>query len=403
MSHRLRAAVLSLLTVLALGACGTLPRDTAPIRLADTALSRGVDPRLNLEDAAAREALGAAMDRAVRAHGQAPTILAISGGGADGAYGAGVLTGWSERGDRPAFDLVTGVSTGALTAPFAFLGSDWDDELRAAYTGGQTEGLVSWRSLSTLTAPSLLSPRILSGLVNTHVTPELLRRVAEEHARGRRLLVVTTNLDAEAAVVWDMGQIATQGDANALALFREVLLASASIPGVFPPVLIATVQRDGTIVREMHVDGGVTVPFLASPGGPVTAALERSGRGNGVAGRVFIIINGQAGRQYAVTSGRISAILGRAYITSSKAATARELAAAVTFAGANHLDLFITDIPTEAESSSLDFDQAAMTSLFELGHLRGLEGDAWRAPDGGRPAGDDVRAEQLPGLPDAAP
>lgn len=168
-------------------------------------------------------------------------------------------------------------------------------------------------------------------------------------------------------------------------------------------MLIATVQKNGTIVREMHVDGGVTVPFLASPGGPVTAALEHSGRDDGVAGRVFIIINGQAGRQNAVTSGRISAILGRAYITSSKAATARELAAAVTFAGANHLELFITDIPEGADSSSLDFDQAAMTSLFELGHRRGLEGDAWRAPDGGQAASDDGSAEQLPGLPDAAP
>lgn len=392
-SHRLRAAVLSVLAVLALGACGTLPRDTAPIRLADTALSRGVDPRLNLEDAAAREALGAAMDRAVLAHGRAPTILAISGGGADGAYGAGVLTGWSERRDRPAFDLVTGVSTGALTAPFAFLGGEWDDELRAAYTGGQTEGLLSWRSLNALTAPSLLSPRILSDLVNTHVTPELLRRVAEEHASGRRLLVVTTNLDAEGAVVWDMGQIATQGDANALALFRQVLLASASIPGVFPPVLIAAVQKDGTILREMHVDGGVTVPFLASPGGPVTTALQRSGREDGVAGRVFIIINSQLGRQYAVTSGRISAILGRAYITSSKAATARELAAAVTFAGANHLELFITDIPAGAESSSLDFHQAAMTSLFELGHRRGLDGDAWRTLGGGETGSDGIPVE----------
>src|SRR5690606_40411259 len=106
-----------------------------------------------------------------------------------------------------------------------------------------------------------------------------------------------TTLSAEAGVRWGMGRTGTQGDASALALFRQVLLASASIPGVFPPVLIATVQKNGTIVREMHVDGGVTVPFLASPGGPVTAALEHSGRDDGVAGRVFIIINGQAGRQ----------------------------------------------------------------------------------------------------------
>ena len=130
---------------------------------------------------------------------------------------------------------MTGISTGALAAPFAFLGPTWDDALKRAYTDGKTENLLSWGNLAALAAPSLFGSQSLRKLIDRHITPELLRQVAIEHGKGRRLLVVTTNLDAEEAVIWDMGALAAQGDEAALLLFRRILLASSSIPGLFPP------------------------------------------------------------------------------------------------------------------------------------------------------------------------
>jgi len=393
MSHRLRAAVLSLLTVLALGACGTLPRDTAPIRLADTALSRGVDPRLNLEDAAAREALGAAMDRAVRAHGQAPTILAISGGGADGAYGAGVLTGWSERGDRPAFDLVTGVSTGALAAPFAFAGSEWDPQLGHAYTDGGASSLLSWRSLAFFLYPSLYSASALRTLVDENVTPDLLAAIAREHAKGRRLLVATTNLDNEETVIWDMGLLASQNDENSRALFKEVLVAPASIPGVFPPVLIAGLQPDQTVVMEMHADGGVNTPFLAIP---EPLALWTRPQDEPGGGALYVVVNGQVGRNEGVTPGRLTAILMRSYDSMSKASLRAHLATTAAFARRNGMSLSLSAIPDNVEASSLEFDQKTMTALFELGRRQGRSAEAWTRLDRPEPSPGFLPAKALP-------
>src|SRR5690606_36044026 len=134
--------------------------------------------------------------------------------------------------------VVTGVSTGALAAPFAFLGPERDDELRSAYAEGRTGGLLGWRSFAALAAPGLFDSGVLKDLVEGYVTEDLLRAIALEHDRGRRLLIVTTNLDAQESVIWDMGVLARQGGEQAVVLFREVLLASASIPGVFPPVMI---------------------------------------------------------------------------------------------------------------------------------------------------------------------
>jgi predicted acylesterase/phospholipase RssA len=152
-----------------------------------------------------------------------------------GAYSAGVLNAWSRQGGRPSFDIVTGVSTGSLIAPFAFLGEQEDGELKAIYTGVSRKDIYHQRILSGLFGgPSLMSTRPLQALIARHITPALLDRIAAQHRRGRRLLVMTTNLDAERGVIWDMGAIAASDTSDRLSLFRQVLLASASIPGVFP-------------------------------------------------------------------------------------------------------------------------------------------------------------------------
>lgn len=361
----------------ALAACGTLDRPNGPLRIADGALVRAADPRIRASDGARLKAFTQEIGGRLRAD-HPTSILALSGGGANGAYGAGLLVGWTEHGDRPQFDVVTGVSTGALAAPFAFLGPEWDDQLREAYTSGGASNILSWRTFAGFLNPSLFSSRVLRDLVDQNVTPELIQAVAREHAKGRRLLVATTNLDDEETVIWDMGLLATQGDDNARELFKEVLVASASIPGVFPPALIASLQTDNEVALEMHVDGGVNTPFLAIP---EDLMLWTRPHDEGRVGALYVIVNGQTGRNEGVTPGRLSGILGRTYDSMSKASLRIHLAVTAAFARRNGLDMSLSAIPDNVSASSLKFDQATMTAMFNLGRQRGRGPNAWTQLD----------------------
>ncbi|NBB53077.1 patatin, partial [Rhizobium sp. CRIBSB] len=357
-----------------LSACGTLERPTGALRIAPDQIIRVEDPRIRADDPQKMAVLVEDFAARLGTRGRDQTVLALSGGGANGAYGAGVLVGWTEHGDRPVFDIVTGVSTGALAAPFAFLGPDWDEALRQAYVGGGADGLLSARTVTLFGSPSLFSPRILHRLVEDNVTPEMLRRIAVEHARGRRLLVATTNLDSQETVIWDMGVLATQGDEAALTLFKDVLVASASIPGVFPPVLIAGVTGDGQVAYEMHVDGGVNTPFLAVPEPMLLWTSPTPGRASV---RLYVIINGQLGRQVGITPGRIDGILTRSYDTMSKTSLRTSLAVTAAFAGRNGIRLSMSAVPDNIAASSLRFDTDSMQALFEIGRARGEAGTAW--------------------------
>ena len=192
------------------------------------------------------------------------SILALSGGGADGAFGAGALVGMTNAGARPQFSVVTGVSAGALLAPYAFLGSEWDKQLTDAYTSGRSEHLLQPRGRGVLFDSSVYRGKPLEELVDHYLSDELIQAVAREAAAGRLLLVATTNVDTGEAVIWDLGSIALNGGPGAKTLFRDVLVASASVPGMFPPVIIR-VQDAGGDYSEAHVDGAATVPFLIPP------------------------------------------------------------------------------------------------------------------------------------------
>ena len=187
----------------------------------------------------------------VRGPAKQPVVLALSGGGADGAFGAGLLAGWSARGTRPQFTLVTGASAGALIAPFAFLGPAYDETLRSVFATGEMANLLQPEGLAGLFGTGLFKTEPLRDLITRHVDGPMLEAIAREHRAGRRLYVVTTNLDAQRTAIWDMGKIAASGDPGALNLFRNVLTASASIPGVFSPTLIE-VEADGRRSAEMH-------------------------------------------------------------------------------------------------------------------------------------------------------
>lgn len=362
-------------SLLILSACATV--DRAP-EIALHELERGLvatqDPRISPNDQARLDRIAEDFRRRLNRGDQRRSILALSGGGANGAYGAGMLVGWSQRGDRPEFDIVTGVSTGALAAPYAFLGSDWDDELAAAYSEGHTEGLLSWRSFAAFLSPGLFSPRTLEALVEEHVTPALLTEIAQATREGRRLLVATTNLDSGETVIWDMGLLAEAGDENALRLFRQVLLASASIPGVFPPVLIAGVTESGTVQQELHVDGGVNTPFLGVPEGMILSGETLPGwRGS----ELFIIVNGKLGLSRRQTRGSLPSVFARSYQSMTQSLLRTSLAAQGAFARRNGMRISVAAIPQEVEASALDFDQDAMKALFEEGRRRAVSGSGW--------------------------
>lgn len=375
MSRKPAAVFAAVTSALWLAGCGTIDRpEDGVLRLTTQTWRPTDDPRIRASDLPRVEALAEQIGDRLWAASEGRSILALSGGGANGAYGAGVLVGWTASGARPEFSVVTGVSTGALAAPFAFLGSEWDDELHGAYAEGRTGGLLGWRSFAALAAPGLFDSGVLKELVEDYVTPDLLRQIAIEHDKGRRLLIVTTNLDAQETVIWDMGVLAKQGGDQAVELFRDVLLASASIPGVFPPVMIPGVDDQGRVIEEMHVDGGVVTPFLGIPESLLTVTTPtRAPEGTAL----YVLINGQIGRTEAITRGTLPAILARSYDTMSKANLRASLAVNLVFAERNGLDMYVAAIPDGIVASSLDFDPASMSELFERGRTAAASGLAW--------------------------
>jgi Patatin-like phospholipase len=191
--------------------------------------------------------------------------LALSGGAGDGAFGAGVLVGWTQRQDRPRFEVMTGVSAGALIAPFAFLGPRYDRQLREIWTKYDTDELATPQIFAGLLgAEALADSAPLKSLIARYVDRRMLDRIADEYHAGRVLLVGTTNLDAQRPVIWNMGEIAASRHPYALELFRQVILASVSVPGVFAPVHIK-VRAGEQILEEMHVDGGPTRQVFVAP------------------------------------------------------------------------------------------------------------------------------------------
>jgi predicted acylesterase/phospholipase RssA len=226
-----------------------------------------------------------------------PALLAVSGGGEDGAFGAGLLNGWTLAGNRPTFSLVTGVSTGALTAPFAFLGPDWDDALRSVYTEITIRDVAERRSIfAAVTNDGMADTLPLLRTIARYLDARMLAALAAGYREGRLLLVATTNLDAQRPVVWNIGAMAESGHPQALDLIRRLLLASASIPGAFPPVMI-DVTLDGQPHQEMHVDGGAVAQAFLYP-----AALGAGRREEIRAGRRITPVNA-----YVIRNGRLEA------------------------------------------------------------------------------------------------
>lgn len=310
-----------------------------------------------------------------------PHVLALSGGAEDGAFGAGVLNGWSERGDRPVFDLVTGVSTGAFIAPFAFVGPHRDDALREIYTAYGPDDVVRNRGLRGLLGEGLYDTTPLAGLIARYLDEPLLDEIAAAHASGRRLLVVTTNLDANRPVAWNLGALAASGDPHRLALMREIVLASASVPGVFPPVLVEGASGGGA-VQELHVDGGAIMQIFVLPerllatGAPPDNSDARPS--------VHLLINNSLTTSHDLVDSAALSVLERSFSTMVRSSLRASVIAALAFARANGASISLAAIGQDFDGELTErFDATYMRALFAYGRDAAMRGEAWRMAEGG--------------------
>jgi hypothetical protein len=389
--YRQMAATIALIAVTVLGGCASLRREDFHPAQAAAAFPPGF-PHVRVEVDGLEEV--ATLERAVL---NAPTshqgfgILALSGGGADGAYGAGELVGWSVRGKRPTFQMVSGASVGALVSPFAFLGPSWDPQLRAAFTTvGAHQFLVS-RGLRSLFTPGFYSDRPLTRLVDSFATPEMLEAVAREYAKGRRLYVLTTNLDTERTVMWDMGAIASHGGPDALNLFKQVLVASASIPGVFPPQMIDVVQGAFKF-REMHVDGSTLTPFLSIPEPVLMGEMPGLQRSHS---HLYVLADLPIQPEFSITPLSTLSIFSRAAEATAKALTRSDLVAAAFFCRQHGVAFSVSYPPVGLAGSTMDFSEKHLRRLFEAGYRSAVAGKAWQdmlpaAPTVGQPMNADA-------------
>jgi hypothetical protein len=309
--------------------------------------------------------------------------LVVSGGGANGAYGAGVLKAWSELGRRPEFTIVTGVSTGALIAPFAFLGSKYDADLERFYTTLDTTRILDTRNFFAMFgADSVVDTTPLSRLLETAISDQMIEELAREHRKGRVLSVATTNMDAGRPVVWNITRIAASGHPDAPALIRDVLLASASIPGAFPPVYIEVEASDGQIYDEMHADGGVTGQMYFYPASidwdEVGEVLDIQGTPT-----IWLIRNAYIRPRYETVNPRLLPIAGRTIDSLIRTQGIGDFFRIWTLAERDGLHLKVTWIPEQAlveiaVEPTEAFDPRYMKALFEFGYRRTLEGNTWK-------------------------
>jgi hypothetical protein len=306
------------------------------------------------------------------------SYLVISGGGSDGAFGAGLLCGWTAHGTRPEFQIVTGISTGALIAPFAFLGPAYDPVLREIYTRYSTRDLIEPRSVwQIVRGDAAVSTAPLRGLIATYVNDDVIAAIAAEGRKGRSLLIGTTNLDAARPVVWDVTRIAASRAPGARELIHDVILASASIPGAFPPVLIE-VEADGRRYDEMHVDGGVTGQlFFGAKGIDWGRVIQRLG----VEGKpdLYVIRNARLQEPWEDVQPRLIPVVTRTVSSLIRSQGIGDLAKVYILSKEQRFGFHLAIVPDDfALKAAEPFDPVYMNALFELGYEGALAGRSWR-------------------------
>ena len=315
-------------------------------------------------------------------HKTYPTMnyLALSGGSNNGAYAAGILCGWTKAGTRPEFTIVTGVSTGALLAPFAFLGPKYDDVLRREYTTVTSDKIFltnTWRTIKGLAGGiSLVDTSPFKKRLDELITPELFAEIAAEHRKGRRLLIGTTNLEAQRSVIWNIGNIANSGNPKGLELFKKILLASSAVPGIFEPIFI-DVMVEGKQYQEIHVDGGVTSQVFLFP--LKSSHLDKDAFAEaGIKRDLYVIRNGKVTPDYLEMKPMVFSLSQRSIETLIKYQGLGDLYRLYSGAVRDGINYHLTYIPPEFnEKSSELFDPVYMSKLFQLGYDMNKDGDFW--------------------------
>ena len=373
------------------GCMSVLPRNSVPPHLAKQATVPGM-PNVRywggLEDVHYRESLRSmiatrmAIEKVSNLNelDEMP-ILVLSGGGPHGAFGSGILNGWTENGTRPEFALVTGVSTGALIAPFAFLGSEYDDELANIFTTLRTENILERLSiLKIFYGDSISSTFPLWHLIESEFTDGMLEAIAQEHNRGRRLLVSSTNLDAQIGVIWDLGAIASSGHPEALNVFRKALLASASIPVAFPPVYFDVISG-GDIFEEMHVDGGLAHQLFLFGGVLSKALWNESAEGDEIHPDmpIYVIKNGYLTGQYSEVDRRLMPIFMKTIGSLTTSQGVGDIRRVYTYSQDLHSEFNFIHVPNAVVDESTEpFDQREMARLFQIGYDIAKDKDFWK-------------------------
>ena len=378
----------SLIGLMLLAGCSAIPRNAVPESLTEDSNLISLENVRFFGDALpedARKVVRKKVDQSIAGRPEEwnsdriidVNLLIITGGGPDGAFGAGLLNGMTDGKNRLEFEVVTGVSTGALIAPFAFLGPEYDSVIRDLYTKSSTKDIILQKNaLVGLFSNALSDSKPLQELIAKNITMEFMEKVADEYEIGRRLFVGTTNLDAQRPVIWNMGEIASYNNEEALNLFRKVLLASASIPAAFPAVKFE-VEANGQIYKELHVDGGVTnnAFFL-----PIRVGLGQYLKELGLQVRptMYVIRNSSSTPAWEPVGNKTLEIAKRSIDTLVKSSTTGDLHKLYTFTQINDMGFRITSVPSSFKQKSRElFDPVYMGKLYEVGYKVGLNGITW--------------------------
>lgn len=332
--------------------------------------------------------LSAAQEKAHN-HGQLkPQInsLVLSGGGKDGAFGAGFLCGWSKTGTRPQFKVVTGISTGALMAPYAFLGPEYDPQLKKVYTTVSDKDIYKPRSIfanllglgNIIPTTSLTDNKPIVQLIKRSVDASMLQKIAAEHAKGRRLFVGTTQFNAQRLVIWDMGAIASSKSPQALALFRKILVASSALPVLFPPQYFSVVA-EGKMYTEMHVDGGVESEAIYSENAIIPHQIRKILKIRKPEHKLYIIRNGKVSPQWTGVKRKLDSMIITTLDSLIKSQGISDLYRLYTYSLRDGIDYNLAYIPQDfAIEAETPFDKEYMNKLFLRGYVLGKSGYKWK-------------------------
>lgn len=401
----------SILVLILLTGCATIPLHTpVPEEKNASTLLPGFPPNIRFWADEAPPNVGDLISERLKAYRAAnaeyykknksyPALhyVAISGGAYDGAFGAGFISGWSEAGTRPKFAIVTGVSTGALIAPFVFIGSEYDSKLKQLFTTTSSENIFVAGISSVLSGITgglaVTDSGPLAKRIEENVTEEVMKRIAEEHKKGKRLFIGTTNMEAQRGVIWDIGAIANSGNPESLKLIHKVLLASASIPGAFSPVFI-NVEVDGKKYSEIHADGGVTSQVFIYPLKLRRSVIDEFLKYH-LDRHLYIVRNSKVNPEYKELEPGFFALSIRSIETLAKYQGLGDLYRLYVGAERDGLDYNLVYIPPDFKEKPKEvFDPEYMKKLFDLGYEMGMKPNVWQK----KPPGVDYLAEENKGV-----